>query len=68
MRNESAKSRPVRPAAETNVICRAKSVLMSRKNMSEAEAHRYLQKTSMNTSRSMVETAQMVLFFAGMNT
>ncbi len=39
----------------------AKKLLMSRNNMTEPEAHRYLQKTAMDTGTSMVETAQMVL-------
>ena len=34
---------------------------MGRNNMTEEEAHRYLQKHSMDNSTSMVETAQMVL-------
>ena len=43
------------------VITRAKELLMSRNNMSEAEAHRYLQKSSMDSGTNMVETAEMVL-------
>ena len=39
----------------------AKKLLMNRNNMTEPEAHRYLQKTAMDTGTSMVETAQMVL-------
>ena len=34
---------------------------MERNGMSEEEAHRYLQKTSMEGGRNMTETAQMVL-------
>lgn len=33
--------------------------------MSEEEAHRYLQKNSMDSGNSMVETAQMVLSIMG---
>ena len=40
---------------------RGKKLLMNRNNMTEPEAHRYLQKTAMDTGTSMVETAQMVL-------
>ena len=36
-------------------------VLMETKNMSEVEAHRYIQKCSMDNGSNMVETAQMVI-------
>ena len=36
-------------------------MLMNRNNMTEEEAHRYLQKTSMDNATGMVETARMVL-------
>ena len=39
----------------------AKQVLMERNHMTEEEAHRYLQKTSMDSGTNMVETAQMIL-------
>ena len=39
----------------------AKALLMERNNMTEPEAHRYIQKTAMDTGTSLVETAQMVL-------
>lgn len=34
---------------------------MARNHMTESEAHRYLQKCSMDSGTSMVETAQMVI-------
>ena len=40
---------------------RPKALLMARNNMTEPEAHRYIQKTAMDTGTSLVETAQMVL-------
>ena len=43
------------------VIKNAKELLMARNNMTEAEAHRYLQKHSMDSGTNMVETAEMVL-------
>ena len=46
---------------EMEQINEAKKLLMSRKNMTEQEAHRYLQKTSMDSGTGMVEAAQMVL-------
>ena len=39
----------------------AKDLLMKNKGMSEPEAHRYLQKTGMDTGTSLVETARMVI-------
>lgn len=50
-----------RSSGERQVIERAKALLMERNGMSEEEAHRYLQKTSMEGGRNMTETAQMVL-------
>lgn len=47
------------------VIARAKELLMARNHMSESEAHKYLQKNSMDTGTNMVETAQMVLSVMG---
>ena len=50
-----------RSAQEELLVKEAKEVLMDRNNMSEEEAHRYLQKSSMESGTSLVETAQMVL-------
>jgi response regulator NasT len=46
---------------DNEVVARAKEILMEKKHMKEPEAHRYLQKTAMDTGSSMVETAGMVL-------
>lgn len=46
---------------ESALISKAKKILMDRNNMTEGEAHRYIQKCSMDSSTSMVEMAQMVL-------
>lgn len=46
---------------ERELIKQAKKLLMERNNMSEEEAHRYIQKCSMDSATNMVETAQMVL-------
>lgn len=43
------------------LIRKAKELLMERNHMSEEEAHRYIQKCSMDSGTNMVETAQMVL-------
>ena len=46
---------------DKEAIVRAKELLMDRNRMSEEEAHRYLQKCSMDSGNSMAETARMVL-------
>lgn len=53
--------RKTRDPRQQEVIRQAKELLMARNNMSEEEAHRYLQKSSMDSGTNMVETAQMVL-------
>lgn len=50
-----------RSEEEKQVILKAKTLLMERNSMSEEEAHRYIQKTSMDSGNSMVETAEMIL-------
>lgn len=46
---------------ERQMINQAKTLLMERNNMTEMEAHRYIQKCSMDSGTNMVETAQMVM-------
>lgn len=61
-RRKKLKAKPkVRNKEEEELIKQAKFLLMERNNMSEEEAHRYIQKCSMDSSTNMVETAQMVL-------
>lgn len=50
-----------RSREEDSIIKEAKELLMDRNNMTEDEAHRYIQKCSMDSGTNMVETAQMVL-------
>ncbi len=50
-----------RTAEEQKVIDSAKALLMDRNGMSEPEAFRYIQKNSMDSGRSLVEAAQMIL-------
>ncbi len=50
-----------RSQEERLLIDRAKDLLMERNNMTETEAHRYLQKCSMDSGTNLVETAQMVM-------
>ena len=51
----------VRSEKEENYIRNAKLLLMDRNHLTEAEAHRYLQKWSMDSGTNLVETAQMIL-------
>lgn len=61
-RKKKEKDKPkVRTEEEKAIIHKAKLVLMDRNNMTEEEAHRYLQKCSMDSSTSIVEMAEMVL-------
>lgn len=50
-----------RSAEDTVLIASAKELLMQRNHMTEDEAHRYLQKCSMDTGTNLVEAAHMVL-------
>lgn len=50
-----------RNIAQKAIIDEAKKLLMNTKNMTEEEAHRFIQKSSMDSGTNMVETAQMVL-------
>jgi response regulator NasT len=61
-RKKKDKDRPKeRSEEEKAIIQRAKMVLMDRNNMTEEEAHRYLQKTSMDSGTNLVEMSEMVL-------
>ncbi len=51
----------LRSQKDKEVILEAKALLMERNNMTEEEAHRYIQKSSMDTGTNMVETAYMFL-------
>lgn len=57
------KKHPVskRTEREENYIRNAKMLLMERNHLSEQDAYRYIQKTSMDNGTNMVETAQMIL-------
>lgn len=61
-RRRKAKQKPkVRSEEELALLKAAKELLMERNHMTEEEAHRYIQKCSMDSGTGMVETAQMVL-------
>lgn len=56
------RSRPrERSMEEQTVIGEAKELLMERNGMTESEAHRYIQKCSMDSGTNLVETAQMII-------
>lgn len=50
-----------RSPEEQQIIEEAKKVLIEKNHMSENEAHRYIQKSAMDSGRNMVETASMIL-------
>lgn len=50
-----------RSREEQQTIDQAKALLMERNGLSEEEAHRYIQKSSMDNGTGMVETAEMIL-------
>lgn len=58
LRREMPRSRS---EADRKLIEEAKRLLMSRNSMSEEEAHRYLQKMSMDNATGLVETAGMIV-------
>ncbi len=61
-RKKKDKDRPKeRSEEEKATIKKAKAILMDRNNMTEEEAHRYLQKTSMDSGTNLVEMSEMVL-------
>ena len=54
-------ARPQRSQEELALIDRAKALLMDRNGMTEEQAHRYLQKKSMDSGAKLIQTAQQVL-------
>lgn len=61
-RKKKRKNQPkTRSPEDMRKLKDAKDILMNRNNMSEEEAHRYMQKISMDSGVNMVETAEMIL-------
>ena len=50
-----------RSESDKEIIGRAKALLMERNGMSEPDAHRFLQKRSMNSGESLVSVALSIL-------
>lgn len=62
MQRRKKRQMPVVRSEEEQVLLRdAKRLLMDKNNMTEEEAHRYIQKCSMDSGNSMVEMAGMIL-------
>lgn len=61
-RRKKLRAQPAkRSPEEQKLIEEAKSVLIERNHFSESDAHKYLQKCSMDSGTNLVESAQMVL-------
>ena len=61
-RKRKLRQRPkARSEKDMQIMNDAKAVLMERNGFSEEEAHRYIQKRSMDNGTGLVETAQMIL-------
>lgn len=65
-KKKKRKQKPkVRSVQQNRIISQAKLLLMERNRFSEDEAHRYLQKCSMESGSGLVETAQMIISLMG---
>lgn len=63
-KERNGKPKP-RKDEDREVIQKAKLLLMEKNNLSEEEAYRYIQKNSMDSGNSMVDTALMLLSIMG---
>lgn len=65
MRSKNKKAeqerKPERSPEDKEIVEKAKAVLMERNNFTEMQAHRFIQKKSMDTGKKMVETARIIL-------
>ena len=67
-RKRKASGKPKeRPKEQQKLIDDAKALLIDRNHFTEEEAHRYMQKSSMDNGYSMVETAKMILMLLDRN-
>lgn len=65
-KKKKRKQKPkVRSEQEKRTMNQAKLLLMERNHFSEEEAHRYLQKRSMENGAGLAETAQMIISLIG---
>lgn len=62
LRKKQERRKPKRRSDEERILIEhAKGILMQQKNYSEEEAHRYIQKSSMENGTGLIETAQMII-------
>jgi len=61
-RRDKERRVPVRSDKEKEIISQAKAYLIDDRGMSEDEAHRFLQKRSMDTATPITEIARMILY------
>lgn len=59
------KKKKLRSPEEQRIIDKAKAILMERNDMTEPDAFRFIQKSSMDTGRTLIESAQMILLLNG---
>ena len=65
-KKKKRKQKPkIRSEQEKRTMNQAKLLLMERNHFSEEEAHRYLQKRSMENGTGLAETAQMIISLIG---
>lgn len=57
--------KPKRSLEDQKIIDEAKALLMEKNDMTEPDAFRYIQKNSMDSGRTMLESAQMILMMSG---
>lgn len=66
-RHRKQRQQPKKRNEEEKILMdQAKKLLMERNGTTEEEAHRYLQKCSMDSGTNLIETAQMVIRLKGM--
>lgn len=61
LKQSKEKKRRIMSDKDKKLVSRAKIMLMEKNNLTEEEAHRYIQKTSMGTGNSMADVAAMLL-------
>lgn len=61
LRRKKRETPTSRSGPQAELVQKAKALLMEKKGMTEEQAHRYLQKTSMDNGVSMAETAEKLI-------
>lgn len=60
-RHKKQKKKKLLTLQEKKILEQAKQILMEKNHMTEDEAHRYIQKCSMDSGTNMIETAEMII-------